>query len=434
MIVCVRAAVEGSTMTSSRPTECFIYITLPGARTAVTAGRFVLEQSPSGEALGRFVYGRSYLANPDAVEIDPIELKLSDQTYETVRLNGVFGALRDAGPDSWGRRVIERHAGIPKLGELDYLLESPDDRAGALGFGEKVSPPAPLRKFNQSLELARLQQTAEALIRDELPSDPNAQQVQELLLLATSMGGARPKAVIQDQGEFWIAKFARPDDRWNYERVEHAMLRLALQCGIATAESRIETIAGKDVLLVKRFDRHAVADGYTRARMISALTVLRTDDAVLNRDRWSYILLAEEMRRVVHEPKRDTRELFCRIVFNALISNLDDHPRNHALLAPDRQWQLSPAYDLTPAPQVGQDHRDLAMVCGDQGRFANARNILSQHARFLLDREEAQNIITTMTEQVTSTWNETVRACGVSAQDAETIRSAFVYPGFLREW
>jgi serine/threonine-protein kinase HipA len=420
-------------MTSSRPKECFIYITLPGARTAVTAGRFVLEQTRSGEALGRFVYGRSYLANPDAVEIDPIELKLSDQTYETVRLNGVFGALRDAGPDSWGRRVIEKHAGIPKLGELDYLLESPDDRAGALGFGEKVSPPAPLRKFNQSLDLLRLQATAQALIRDELPSDPNAQQVQELLLLGTSMGGARPKAVLEDQGELWIAKFARPDDRWNFERVEHAMLRLAKQCGIRTAESRIETIAGKDVLLVKRFDRRAVADGYIRARMISSLTVLRSDDAVSNRDRWSYILLAEEMRRVVHEPKQDTRELFCRIVFNALISNLDDHPRNHALLASDRQWQLSPAYDLTPAPQVGQDHRDLAMVCGDQGRFANARNILSQHARFLLDGEEAQKIIATMTEQVTSTWNETVRACGVSVQDAEKIRSAFVYPGFLRE-
>ena len=417
-------------MTSSRPTECFVYITLPGAGTAVTAGRFVLEQTPSGEALGRFVYGRSYLANPDAVEIDPIELKLSDQTYETVRLNGVFGALRDAGPDSWGRRVIEKRAGNPKLGELDYLLESPDDRAGALGLGEKVSPAAPLRKFNQSLDLVRLQETAEALMRDELPSDPNAQQVQELLLLSTSIGGARPKAVIQDQGGLWIAKFARPDDRWNYERVEHAMLRLAQQCGITTAESRIETIAGKDVLLVKRFDRPAVLDGYTRARMISGLTVLRTDDAVTNRDRWSYILLAEEMRRVVHEPKRDTRELFCRIVFNALISNLDDHPRNHALLAPDLRWQLSPAYDLTPAPQVGQDHRDLAMVCGDQGRFANARNILSQHARFLLDREEAQKIIATMTEQVTSTWNETVRACGVSVQDAETIRSAFVYPGF----
>src|ERR1035438_461453 len=240
-----------------------------------------------------------------------------------------------------------------------------------------------LRKFNQRLDLVRLQETAEALVRDELPSDLNAAQVQDLLLLGTSMGGARPKAVIQDHGELWIAKFARPDDRWNFERVEHAMLQLARRCGITTAESLIETVAGKDILLVKRFDRQGAADGYTRARMISGLTVLRTDDAVSNRDRWSYIQLAEEIRRVVHEPKRDTRELFRRIVFNALISNIDDHPRNHALIAPARQWSLSPAYDLTPSPQIGQDHRELAMVCGDEGRFANAANILSQHARLL---------------------------------------------------
>lgn len=419
-------------MTSNRPTECFVYITLPGAREAVTAGRFVLEETPSGDALGRFVYGRSYLRNPDAVEIDPIELKLSDQTYETVRMKGVFGALRDAGPDSWGRRVIEKHAGVAKLGGLDYLLESPDDRAGALGFGEKVLPPAPRRKFNQTLDLMHLQEIAEALVSDELTSNPHAVQVQDLLLLGTSMGGARPKAVIQDQGELWIAKFARPDDRWNFERVEHAMLRLARRCGIRTAESCIESVAGKDVLLVKRFDRHGAADGYTRSRMISGLTVLRADDSVLNRNRWSYILFAEEMRRVVDQPKRDTCELFRRIVFNALISNLDDHPRNHALVASDRKWSLSPAYDLTPAPQVGQDRRDLAMVCGDQGRFANATNILSQHARFLLEREDAQKIIKDMTEQVAGTWYDIVRECGVSVQDAETIRSAFVYPGFSR--
>ncbi len=420
-------------MTSKRPTECFVYITLPGAREAVTAGRFVLRQTPGGDSVGGFVYGRSYLENRDAVEIDPVELKLSRDTYETVRLNGVFGAIRDAGPDYWGRRIIEKHAGIPRLGELDYLLESPDDRAGALGFGEKVVPPAPVRKFNQTLDLAQLQETAEALVRDDFPSDPNAAQVQNLILLGTSMGGARPKAVIQDRGELWLAKFARPDDRWNFERVEHAMLRLARNCGITTAESRIDSVAGKDVLMVKRFDRAGDDNGYTRARMISSLTVLRAEDSVTGRDRWSYILLAEEMRRIVRDPKRDARELFFRIVFNALISNTDDHPRNHALIAPDRNWRLSPAYDLTPAPVISQDRRDLAMICGDQGRFANAANILSQHARFLLGREEAQKIVSEMKQQVENTWYDTARECGVSEKDAETIRSAFVYRGFSQD-
>ncbi|RXH53791.1 type II toxin-antitoxin system HipA family toxin [Granulicella sibirica] len=419
-------------MTSRHSTECFVYVTLPGARAAITAGRFVLEQTPTGDPIGRFVYGRSYLANPDAVEIDPVELKLSNETYETVRLNGVFGAIRDAGPDYWGRRVIEKHAGITQLGELDYLLESPDDRAGALSFGEKITPPAPRRRFNQTLDLARLQETAEALVRDDIPNDPNAPQVQDLLLLGTSMGGARPKAVIQDQGLLWIAKFARPDDRWNSERVEDAMLRLARQCGISAAESRIERVGGKDVLLVKRFDRARAGTAYTRSRMISSLTVLRADDAVTARDRWSYILLVEEMRRVVSDPKGDARELFRRIVFNALISNIDDHPRNHALIAPKRSWMLSPAYDLTPAPQVSQDRRDLAMKCGDDGRFANANNILSQHARFLLDCEEAEKIIADMKVQVTKTWEDTVLASGASQRDVDAIRSAFIYPGFSR--
>ena len=410
--------------------ECYVYITLPGETSSVTAGRFVLEKTAQAQALGRFVYGRSYLKNPDAVEFDPIELKLSTRTYQTTQLNGVFGALRDAGPDYWGRRVIEKHAGRAQLGELDYLLESPDDRAGALGFGRHQSPPAPLRKFNQAIDLEKLQSLAAALIKDEIPSDPQAQQVQDLMLLGTSMGGARPKAVVQDGEGLWIAKFNRDDDRWNNTRVEHAMLRLARECGLHTAESRIETVGTKDVLLVRRFDRERAAKGYTRARMVSGLTLLHADEAPQGRHNWSYLLLVEELRRVVADAKSDARELFRRICFNALISNLDDHPRNHAILAKEREWKLSPAYDLTPSVPVSIEHRDLAMECGDQGRYANAKNILSQHARFLLGEEEAQRIVNDMKVQVQARWHETLRASGVSENDAEAIRGAFVYPGF----
>ena len=413
----------------SSDSQCFVYITLPGKVSAVTAGKFVLDQTSSGNPLGRFVYGQTYLKNPDAVPIDPMELKLSSTTYNTVRLKGVFGALRDAGPDYWGRHVIEKHAAKSTLGEMDYLLESPDDRAGALGFGLNKVPPAPRKKFNKTLDLAKLQELAHALIKNEIPSDPAAPQVQELLLLGTSMGGARPKAVVQDDEGLWMAKFNRPDDRWNCARVEHAMLRLARQCGINTSESRIETVGGKDVLLVKRFDREKITEGYTRARMISGLTVLRSDETHDARTRWSYVILVEELRRIVAEPEKDARELFRRICFNALISNLDDHPRNHALIARNLDWALSPAYDLTPSPVVSLDRRDLALVCGDQGRFANAKNILSQHARFLLQEDEAQKIIRDTREQV-GHWYDTVRACGVSENDAEAIRGAFIYPGF----
>jgi serine/threonine-protein kinase HipA len=416
-------------MTSKSESECFVYITLPGNVASVTAGRFELGSNRAGDPIGRFVYGRSYLENPRAVPIDPVELKLSGDTYETVQRKGVFGALRDAGPDFWGRRVIEKHAGKPMLSEMDYLLQSPDDRAGALGFGLSQEPPSPRRVFNNTLDLEKLQTLADALVRDEIPNDPAAPQVQDLLLLGTSMGGARPKAIVSDDDGLWIAKFNRHDDRWDNTRVEHAMLRLARQCGISTAESRIETVGGKDVLLIKRFDREKTNGGYTRARMISGLTVLRADEGVQTRPRWSYMLLVEELRRISAEPRKDARELFRRICFNALISNIDDHPRNHALIAKEDDWRLSPAYDLTPAPLVSQDHRDLAMDCGDLGRFANARNILSQHARFLLNKDEADEIVKDMRAGV-SKWYDTVRACGVSQTDAETIRGAFVYPGF----
>lgn len=421
-------------MISKELSECFVYITLPRETTSVTAGKFVLTKDRRGNFLGQFVYGGKYLSRPDAIEIDPIELKLAKRTYETVRLGGIFGAIRDAGPDYWGRRIIEKHAGKALLGELDYLLESPDDRAGALGFGFGKEPPAPKRKFNKTIDLERLQQLAEELIRDEIDQpDHLSIQVQELLLLGTSMGGARPKAVVEDDAGLWVAKFSRPDDRWNNPRVEHAMLELARQCGINAARSRLEHIAGQDVLLVQRFDRERTSRGYVRARMISGLTILRAEDSAQQRDRWSYVVMSEELRRVVGEPKKDAAELFRRMCFNALISNLDDHPRNHSLIAMDRQWKLSPAYDLTPSPVISEERRDLAMTCGDQGRFANRDNLLSQCARFLLERKDAAQIISSMQNQIQSTWHSVLRSCGVSAKDTETIRRAFVYEGFRQK-
>jgi len=415
----------------SRPTganECFVYVTLPGETEAVTAGRYVCETNRQGVATGRFVYGRSYLARADAVEIDPVELKLGARTYETVLMKGLFGALRDAGPDYWGRRVIEKHAGLTDPGELDYLLHSPDDRAGALGFGFGQTPPAPVRAFNRTLDLARLQEIADLLVNDEPPTGAEAAQVEELLLLATSMGGARPKAVVEDAAGLWLAKFNRADDKWNMARVEHAMLLLARACGLLTATSRIESIGDRDVLLVKRFDREKVAKGYTRARMVSALTLLRTEET--RRERWSYVVLAEELRRISADPRRDAAELFRRMLFNALISNIDDHPRNHAVIAPQREWRLSPAYDLTPSVPVSLDRRDLAMAAGDLGRWANARNMLSQALRFLLDPSEAGAIIDAMEGAVKREWYAIARGAGVSEADCATIANAFVYPGF----
>ena len=418
-------------MTSEPPGECFVYITLPGETEPVTAGRYALGTDRRGVATGRFVYGRSYLQRRNAVPLDPVQLKLGTRTYETNHLKGVFGALRDACPDYWGRRVIQRHLGRAHPGEIDYLLHSADDRAGALGFGLNQVPPAPKREFNQTLQLDQVQKIADAIVADEdAPEGATQQQVENLLLVGTSMGGARPKAVVEDDAGLWVAKFNRPDDPWNYACVEHAMLRLARACGLETAESKVVDVAGRAVLLVKRFDREKVDAGYTRARMVSALTLLQTEDTYQSRDRWSYVSLAEELRRVSADPAGDARELFRRMGFNALVSNTDDHPRTHALVAKAKDWRLSPAYDLTPATPGSIEHRDLSLICGDMGRFANAENLLSQSGRFLLEPADARALIARMETQVRHDWYRIARSAGVSERDCAKIAPAFAYPGF----
>lgn len=417
-------------MTSER--ECYVYIVLPGTTELVTAGRFQVSPTPSGATRGRFVYGRRYLQRADAVELDPVELRLGGRAYETGRMQGFFGAIRDAMPDYWGRRVIEKHCGRAPLDELDYLLEGPDDRAGALGFGSGVDPPPPRRSFLRTLDLARLQETADAVIADVPERGGSiAEEVRELLLEGTSMGGARPKAVVREDNALWLAKLGRQDDRWDQPRVEQAMLLLARECGLDVAESKIVTVGGRAVLLVRRFDRDWDGQGFCRHRMVSALTLLQSDDDPLLRTRWSYLLLADEIRRASADPKADLRELFGRVCFNAAISNLDDHPRNHALLATTREWRLSPAYDLVALPVLALDRRDLAMICGPAGRYANKRNLLAAAGRFLLDRDQATAIFDRIAETVRGARQGVLDRAGVGTRDREAIRNAFLYDGLF---
>lgn len=419
-------------MTSER--ECYVYIVPPDATEFVTAGHFKVTLTPDGDRIGQFFYGRRYLERKDAVELDPVELRLRRGPYETARMEGFFGAIRDAMPDFWGRRVIERNTGHSQLEEFDYLMYGPDDRAGALGFGLNVDPPAPLRRFNRTLDLKVIQAAADAILND----DPNiggsaAGQVEEFLLLGTSLGGARPKAGVEHNQGLWIAKFGRQDDRWNHPRVEYGMLKLAQACGLTVADSKITKVGGRDVLLVRRFDRDREEDKYRRHRMVSALTLLQTDDSPTARRDWSYILLVDEIRRVSMKPETDLRELFARMCFNAAVSNLDDHPRNHAILAKGRDWRLSPAFDLTPTPMIAMERRDLAMSCGTAGRCANRRNLLSQHGRFLLSQEDASALLDHIVEIVRNQWRPIMRQASVSETDCEAISTAFLYEGFFYE-
>lgn len=415
-------------MTSER--EAYVYIQLPGTLETVPAALLRVQMLPDGTQIGRFRYGDRYLQRQEAVALDPFQLPLDKTVYEFTQLKGIPGAVRDAGPDAWGRRVIEHklERSAADLQEIDYLLHGPQDGAGYLSFGLKAEPPAPKRQYNRTHQLAELIAATQAIEEGR----PVAAHVLEQLDPGTSMGGARPKATIEDAQSLWLGKFPAKDDRFNLQRVEFATLDLARRCGLNVTQARLQTVGDSDVLMLQRFDRDHTDKGYLRFGLVSGLTVLDCGDSHLDRERWSYPLLADNLRRWSDKPEADCAELFRRMVFNAAVTNNDDHPRNHALLRRQKGWRLSPAYDLVPAPVVSLERRDLALTIGNYGRTASIYNFLSQAGRFGLSVEEARAEIDRLVGVVRQ-WRETFFACGVSAQDMDYIAPAILPECFFFE-
>ena len=415
-------------MTSER--QAYVYVQLPGTLNTVPAALLKVEKLRDGTSVGRFRYGDRYLERKDAIAFDPFKLPLGTSVQEFTKLKGIPGAVRDAGPDAWGRRVIEHklERSPADLEEIDYLLNGPQDGAGYLSCGLKLEPPAPKRRYNRTHQLGKLVEVAEAI--EEGKRVPV--HILEQLEPGTSMGGARPKATIEDGDRLWVGKFPEKADRCNLQRIEYATTELARRCGIAACNAHIESIGGRDVLMVERFDRAHTDGGYLRFGLVSGLTLLDCDEDYLDRERWSYPLLADELRRWSEKPDEDRVELFRRIVFSAAVTNNDDHPRNHAVRRTPRGWRLTPAYDLVPMPVVSLERRDLAMTIGTYGRTASIYNLLSQCERFGLTieaaRKEIENIVTTL-----RTWREHFSACGVSPKDIEYIAPAFLPECFFFE-
>ena len=265
---------------------------------------------------------------------------------------------------------------------------------------------------------------------------PVALHVLDHLDPGTSMGGARPKATIEDEQNLWLGKFPAKDDRFNLQRVEFATLDLARRCGLTVTQARLQAVGDNDVLMLQRLDRqyydNGTDNGYLRFGLVSGLTVLDSGDSHLERERWSNPLLADNLRRWSDKPEADCAELFRRMVFNAAVTNNDDHPRNHALLRRQKGWRLSPAYDLVPSPVISQERRDLALTVGDYGRTASIYNLLSLVGRFGLSESEARAEINRMIE-VLRNWREIFFACGVSARDVDVIAPALLPECFFFE-
>jgi serine/threonine-protein kinase HipA len=416
-------------MATAQPTV-YVYIQLHGTYDWVPCASLVVRELGANLFEGTLTYGRRYLKRPNVVALDPFHLPLQEASHKVTKLKGIPGAVRDASPDLWGRRVIQAKLQRPEadISEIEYLLHGPDDGAGNLRFGRTVDPTPPVRRFNRTHQLQALIEAAQKLDDDgHLPHE-----VLEELEPGTSMGGARPKVAVEDGQRIWLAKLPERNDRNNWQRIEYATLELARAAGLDVCGTRLEPVGPQHVLMLERFDRQWNPDrgAYARFGLVSCLTVLDAEDGYLGRDRWSYLLLANELRRWSLDPDADRRELFHRMVFNAMVTNVDDHPRNHALLNRGPGWRLSPAYDIVPQAQVSQERRDLALSVGRFGRAASLYNLLSQTEVFGLARGEAQAEIDRMLEVVRG-WREHYRAFGVDERDISMLEGAILPVSFF---
>ena len=414
---------QSTTITGTQ--EAYVWIWLPSETQAVVIGRLY----DAGESPQRyfFTYGRSYLERPNAIPVSPLELPLERGPQEPQGLNRIPGCLRDGGPDAWGRRVLESTYGETSLTELDYLLLSRSDRIGALDFQAASSNYRP--RTTTPVTMGDLLQAAE-LVEKRQPLPPELEQA---ALHGSSVGGARPKALIEDGQKRFIAKFNTSTDTYDVVRAEFVAMRLAKTCGLDVAEVLLEHCMDKVVLLVERFDRVNEAGRLSRKHMLSALSLMLLDE--MEARYASYIELADLVRQRFVAPQASLRELFARISFNILIGNTDDHARNHAAFWDGDSLALTPAYDICPQGRAGGEATQAMDIGGTRGRMSTLDNVRSVCHHFMLSREDATILINQQQQLIRENWksicDEAEMAAGERARLWErAILNPFCFEGW----
>ncbi|MBI5786181.1 MAG: HipA domain-containing protein [Rhodocyclales bacterium] len=329
------------------------------------------------------------------------------------------GAVDDARPDRWGEKVI-RFVDKPKrLSLMEYLYYAGDDRFGALGVSTSSSTYSP-RAGGALPRLKDAQQLSEIAAKIEALEPITALEAKIIAGGGSPLGGAKPKALIDIDGEQWVIKFfnGEPVDT---PLIEHATMTLAAQAGITVAETRVIPLAAANAIAIRRFDR----ERGRRIHCISAGTAIRAATASGNDPELGYPGLARILRRVGvtqdDANERDARELFRRMVFNILVDNTDDHEKNHALLVTspfdNGRLRLAPAYDVLPT-NSGQGYQEF--ICGAHGRDSTLENAMSQCEAFgLLPAEAAAEVARVI--DVLRTWKEHFAEAGVTARDIESL-------------
>lgn len=380
------------------PREAFVWTWLPGATEPVVAARLV----PIDERV-HFMYGRSYLERDDAIALYLPELPLGSKLIAPPDTLPMASAIRDGAPDAWGRRVIlNKTFGVKgaaldelELDELVFLLESGSDRIGALDF--QTSASAYLARGGGHATLEQLLASAEKVERN-LPLTPELDQA---LHHGSSIGGARPKALITDGPRKYVAKFSSSSDTYSVVKGEFIAMRLAALAGLSVAPVRLARVVGKDVLLVERFDREGEGQTWRRRAMVSALTVLGLDE--LQARYASYEDLAEQVRFRFTDATATLHELFARLTFNILVGNVDDHARNHAAFWDGDRLSLTPAYDICPQPRAGGEASQAMLIVGNQ-RSSQIATCLAAAGHFHLDQTRAISMVDAQLVTIDNHW------------------------------
>jgi serine/threonine-protein kinase HipA len=405
------------------PKDVFVYVDLAGVPHLV--GRLWGRVRNNKEG-ATFEYNDVWLKHPNKFSLEPA-LKLGPGPFHTGAGAAMFGAIGDSAPDRWGkalmsrmeRRRAEREGQTPRtLHEMDFLLLVDDEaRAGALRFSETEGGPF-LRQEEAKhvpplVELPKLLSAAEHVMEDT----DTEEDLRLLFAPGSSLGGARPKASVRDKdGHLAIAKFPRKDDENNTVVWEAVALALAGKAGIPVPAARVETVAGKPVLLLRRFDR----DGKRRIPFLSAMSMLGAED----NEPHSYLEIVDALRQHGAAPKVDMEALWRRIVFNILISNTDDHLRNHGFLYDGGDgWRLSPAYDLNPVPTDVKPRILSTNITEDDGT-ASLKLAMSVAKYFGLDEAKPREIVKQVAGAV-SKWRTEAAKHGLTRNEIDRVASAF---------
>lgn len=399
-------------MTSDRataPDRAFVWAWLPEATEPIIAGRL-----DDRGGLVTFVYARRYIEHPKAVALYLPELPLRRGEIAP-RSGEIAGCVADAAPDAWGRRVIERRRGTSTsdLPILAYLLESGSDRIGALDFQSSSTLYEP--RWGDSASLEELAEAAERVEAGE----PLTPAMDRALLHGTSVGGARPKALLNDGARRMIAKFSSSTDPYPVVKAEYIAMELARRVGIDVAAVEITEALGREVLLVERFDRTGRG---ARRMMVSALTILERHDAFGIAGRYSsYADLAHQIRARFTDSDATLRELFSRVVFNVLVGNTDDHARNHSAFWDGEQLTLTPAYDVCPQARAGGEAAQAMAFGSDGDRLSQVARCVAHAQHYHLSVRDAQEIVDAQVAGIHVHWDEVCDLASASRADRERL-------------